>query len=391
MNKKSKAVQAQIRQSASKWDMWQSSGFKSWIDHYDTVPNQSEPCAFLLCCDGGLSELFNGYGPCNVLSEFESIVEKSDFYWEMMDGGTIGFFVKDKSLKQAYGDMISWQWNSSLIAPSYALIHESIFAYFSGKGVPGFLKLKPREFEIYLESVFQNQDYKTELGPGGNDQGIDLRLYSNDVTGDVLTLVQAKRYSPKYAIRLDAIKALTTTVDYEPAEKGIFVTTSRFLPSARRFAERKAPHIHLIGGADLLRITEDAAKSVWEKRKELLQPKNIAKLIENRTAGKLDGQIMHASTGIGITNNAFALCLKVTAGAALLCPIPKKDVNEKVHYTVGYEVPDLGTLHSCDFKLDDIFMAKRFEVSQTGQERLWGNTQLYSVWDGKPQYFDLND
>jgi Restriction endonuclease len=43
-----------------------------------------------------------------------------------------------------------------------------------------------------LDAIFKNQGYGTELGPGSNDGGIDLRLYENTTRPELVTVVQAK-------------------------------------------------------------------------------------------------------------------------------------------------------------------------------------------------------
>jgi hypothetical protein len=75
---------------------------------------------------------------------------------------------------------------------------------------------------------------------------------------------------------------------------------------------------------------------------------------------------------------------KISANAVVLS-------NGNPRQTVGHEVPDFGKERVYSLKADDIFMAKRFRHSKIDQPMLWGNRHLYSVWDGKPKYFDLND
>ena len=255
----------------------------------------------------------------------------------------------------------------------------------------GLIKLSPRAFEIYLDSLFQGHGYRTILGPGTNDGGIDLRLYSSEITGELLTLVQAKRYAPRRAIRLDAVQALTAAVDYEPAQNGLFVTTSRFLPSAQKFAGRKAPHIRLLTGDDVIQLTDLAARNVAEKRAKLIQYNQIKRLMKMSVVTKLDGRIFHASTGYGIIDNQFAICVKSSAGAALLSPVPCKVLKDDGYGQAGYHVPDVSISALRKLRGNEMFVAKIMNYRIRASPCLWGNRNLYSVWSGEPCHFNLCD
>ena len=112
-------------------------------------------------------------------------------------------------------------------------------------------RLEPRNFERLIESIFRNQGYDTEIGPGWNDGGVDLRFYSKDDVSSFLTLVQVKRWSKKRPIRLEAVAALAGLVENEGANRGLFVTTSRYLPSASRFARRSSRRLVLAQSDDV--------------------------------------------------------------------------------------------------------------------------------------------
>jgi len=113
---------------------------------------------------------------------------------------------------------------------------------------------------MLLDAVFRNQGYRTELGPGWSDGGVDLRLYRKDSIGEICTLVQVKRYSPTNPIRLEAVAALAAIVDHEKANRGLFVTTSRFLPGVQKFAEKQIRRISLANSADIARWCEEVAR-----------------------------------------------------------------------------------------------------------------------------------
>lgn len=68
---------------------------------------------------------------------------------------------------------------------------------------------------------------------------------TGDPIGDILTLVQAKRYAGTRSIELEAVSALSGVVEDERANRGLLVTTSRFLPSSVSFAARQKGRVVL--------------------------------------------------------------------------------------------------------------------------------------------------
>jgi hypothetical protein len=138
----------------------------------------------------------------------------------------------------------------SLVVPDFDAITAELIAYFAHH--PEDLhRLTPRAFEELLSAVFANQGYRSELGPGWNDGGVDIRLYQKDSIGEILTLVQAKKYSPDRPIRLEAVAALSAIVDKEKANRGLFVTTSRFLPQSSTFAAQSGFRLVLADSQDI--------------------------------------------------------------------------------------------------------------------------------------------
>jgi hypothetical protein len=389
--RQSKSLRDAITTWAKQNSLWQDCCFTTWIEHYDSPPDPGIPAACLLCIGPSLWQVVEGRASRKLFLQFDKIVRRAGFWWDRMDNSTLVFLATDENTSAAYRKLAEWNWMSSLIAPDFALMHESIFEYFNELGVSGLVKLSARDFEIYLDSLFQGHGYRTNLGPGTNDGGVDLRLYSSDITGEVLTLVQAKRYTPRRAIRLDAVQALTAAVDYEPAQMGFFVTTSRFLPSAQRFAERKAPHIQLLQGEDVIQLTLAAAREVADSRARLIQFDNITKLMKRAANAKLEGQIFHATTGYGIIDNRFAICVKSSAGAALMAPIPCKVLKDDGYGQAGYHVADTSNPALHKLKIGDMFVAKLWNRRIGDSPCLWGNRNLYTVWNGKPCHFDFCD
>jgi restriction system protein len=106
-------------------------------------------------------------------------------------------------------------------------------------------------------------DLLTKMGYGGlaehlggpGDQGLDglIRL---DLLGLDVVYVQAKRYTDKVVGRPD-IQGFVGALQGAQASRGIFITTSRFTPDAKAFAERVNVRLILIDGPELATLMID--------------------------------------------------------------------------------------------------------------------------------------
>ena len=126
------------------------------------------------------------------------------------------------------------------------------------------------QFERLLGSIFRNQGYEVELGPGSGDGGVDLRLLQRDPIGDVLTFVQAKRHAPHRKIALQPVQALHGASVADGATRSLFVTTSDYLPSARRFAARKNVQMDLYTSEDVVDWCRQATNGIIRDKSVLV-------------------------------------------------------------------------------------------------------------------------
>lgn len=90
-----------------------------------------------------------------------------------------------------------------------------------------------RKFEQLTAEFFYREGYEVKLGPGSNDDGVDVRVWKPDSkpTDKPLCLVQCKRQKAK--VERVVVKGLYADVDHEGAEYGVIVTTSELSPAAR--------------------------------------------------------------------------------------------------------------------------------------------------------------
>jgi hypothetical protein len=147
-----------------------------------------------------------------------------------------------------------------LIIPDFEQITTELIMYFA-KHPNELYQLDPRKFEKLLEVIFRNLGYDTQLGPGHGDGGVDLRLIHKDSIGEFMTLVQAKRYAPDRPIRLEAVQALYGIVEANRANRGLFVTTSRYLPGVMKFAQCNNSRLVLATSKDVAIWCEQTARN----------------------------------------------------------------------------------------------------------------------------------
>ena len=88
-----------------------------------------------------------------------------------------------------------------------------------------------RKFEELTAECFQRFGYVVDLGPGSNDDGVDLRVWNEEREGAPKFIIQCKRVKSK--IDKVTIKGLYTDVLHEGCEVGFLVTSSEFSIGAR--------------------------------------------------------------------------------------------------------------------------------------------------------------
>jgi restriction system protein len=116
-----------------------------------------------------------------------------------------------------------------------------------------------RQFEGLAAEFFKRDGFSVELGPGRNDDGVDIRLAPVEVSdGDpAVILVQCKRTRAK--IDKLVVKGLWADMRAEGAEGGVIVTTSSFSPgaaatrTARGYPIVAADRVHVRGFVEALK------------------------------------------------------------------------------------------------------------------------------------------
>jgi hypothetical protein len=379
-------LETAIQEWAEERDLWVDSGFKEFLQHVGGEP-ASPAVVTVLHTDGDLTRVLDEDVEVDG-TPFHEFVASLGYFYENQNGYTYYFYANDETLNTAFESYFHWQWVCSLIQPDAGDVYEELYAHFAANP-DQFHRLNPRAFEILLSRVLQNQGFTTELGPGSGDGGVDIRLWQRGPLGDVLTLVQAKRYAPHRKIELDAVAALRGVMAVEEAPRGMFVTTSTYLPSARRFAARAGNVIQLATTADIAQWCAAATNGIVKDKSSLVSRENVGRLL-HQVSQAAETRVLHTTWGYNATHNSFALILKETRHAALLMSLPLRMVSHDGYGQRGTQVPSFGEDalgHHC---AESVWRAQR-KVYESGRVGYWDGRHLYRAWDGRPAPFDSMD
>ncbi|MFT2157998.1 restriction endonuclease [Pseudomonas putida] len=380
-------AQNDIKSWAERNDLWYDSGFTTYAKRVQGEPGE-EAVIFILYSSGDLARLLDEDLDPSLRAELDQICESHGFWFDNCDGCSYHFFATSDEMQDAYDQYLHWKWVCSLIVEDFGDVYAELYQYFQARP-ERLYNLNPREFEILLYRVFQSLGYESEVGPGVGDGGVDVRLLQRGPLGDTLTYVQAKRYSPRHPIRLDAVQALRGAVANDEANHGIFVTTSRYLPSAKKFARASKGVLELKDSADVAEWCNQAQQGIVRDKSTLISDAHVLSVLRRFQGGE-KALVTHAHTGYRTITNSFALVLKETRHAALLMGLPRQNLFQDPHGLEGHEVPILDHRALSMKRLETVFRAKRSEDDQ-GRVSYWDGQNLYFVWDQKPCRFSYLD
>lgn len=380
-------VQAELKRWAVSENIWYESGFDSYAKRVDGEPGE-DAVVFIMYSTGPISRLLDEDLDPGLREQFDSIAQQHGFWWENYDGVAFYFFAAAEELQKAYDAYFHWKWVCSLIVEDFGDLYGELYQYFHRRP-ERLYNLHPREFEILLYRVFQNQGYDAQVGPGVGDGGVDVKLLQRGPLGDTLVYVQAKRYAPSRPIGLEAVAALRGVVANDGADRGIFVTTSRYLPGAEAFARRSSGMLELNTSEDVSQWCKEAENGVIADKSVLVSDLNVLSILREVENGR-HACVVHAHAGYQTIQNVFALVLKETRHAALLMILPKRSLNENSGGLDGYEIPVLTRQILQSKNAGTVFRAKR-NVDDRSRVSYWDGSNLFSTWDRKPCYFSHID
>ena len=270
LDRKVLRLQKTIESWAKKNKLWSDCSFFDYIDRRQPVEWDPTGYVTVLAADGPISRYVICGEHAELLREFERILRAHGFWYENFDHTEMWIYAIGRDNAQEFKDYMHWKWICSLVRPEFDSLEDDFYAYFANHGSRDLSGLGWRDCEKLVAALMESRGYQVELGPGTNDGGVDLRFLQPDPIGDIMTLVQIKKYRPDLKIKLGAVQALHGATVAERAENSMFVTTSEYSRSARNFAERKNVAMTLCSSEDIRRWCADAHKGIVRDKKKLL-------------------------------------------------------------------------------------------------------------------------
>ena len=329
-------------------DLWHDACFRRVVKSFDMetgAPTVTTLLASDLLADlvilPGLGAIHDTNESQRLSDECQVLIEGHGFYGEPF-GPTrlniIPFEQKNTLVFEQFKEYMRWKWICNLIQGDFDALNSELYEYFDNNS-DHLTRLHWRKFEMLVAEILESQGFNVELGPGRADGGVDIRLLQRDPIGDILTLVQVKRYSKNNRIRLQAVQALYGAKEAEGADKSMFVTTSSYLPSARNFASRETVQMELYTSDDVQRWCADASAGIIQAKGLIISEDEVLNALNQ--ARENPSAVMHAQGGYGMQYNTFGLVLKESARSGLVIDLPSQIIQHDGYKQVGTEVPDL--------------------------------------------------
>jgi hypothetical protein len=371
---------------ATERELWHDAGFKVPFLHRNEPPREGE--VLYMWFEGPFHSMFSGgHHEWDALEEdFRAMLGAAGYEYELEDHVSLNIFPKADDAKKDYLRLQRWQWIQFLAERRLYDLHAEVFEHFA-QNSETLKNLHWRQFEEILDSIFRNQGFRTELGSGGNDGGVDIRLYQSDSIPEIVTLVQAKKYVGM-PIKLEAVAALTGIAQMERASHALFATTSRYQPRARQFARNTQGRVDLptLELVDSERIQEWCA-SLSKQLSNYFRTgeQGVPPIVLARRPTDLIGRIVVASWGYNTTWNTFAVIEADYPHEVILRTIGHRDVSGDGHY--GTQVPD----DNAPSRMEPPRILAFKTQSELVGVSFWGDRKLFVLWDGTPRHFDLRD
>lgn len=388
-------LEVAVEEWARQNDLWQDISFRRVVKSFDM--ETGAPTVTTLCGEGYLADLviYPGMGAIHadresqrLSDECARIFDRHGFYGEPFDEGrlyVIPFEQGDTRVLEGFKEYMRWKWVCSLIQGDFDALNSELYAYFS-QNSDQLTRLNWREFEMLVAELLEAQGFETNLGPGRADGGVDIRLLQRDPIGDALTFVQVKKHDARNPIRLQAVQALHGIKEAAGADNSMFVTTSRYLPSAKHFAGRENVNMSLYVSDDVRQWCIDANAGIIEAKERIVTEREVRKALNQ--ARQDSKQVMHAQTGYTMLINKFSLVLKESAGSGLIMDLPSRVIEHDGYGQSGTEVPDLHNLQEILKRRDTVRRVKKpprdsvFRFCDVDEE--W---EFYKKWNQEPARF----
>ena len=186
---------------------------------------------------------------------------------------------------------------------------------------------------------------------------------------------------------LEAVQALSAVVEDERANRGLFVTTSRYLPCVKEFAARQNHKIILADSENIQEWSRVANQKIVQDKSRFVSDSYIQDILSGKFGEGLEGKIFCARKGYNMHYYSFAIVLKEGRNAVLAMSLPSIVHSDDGYGQVGTHMPN--TKFSSALLNHQVFRAKKKKLEN--EINLWGQRELYSLWSGKPTPFNYMD
>lgn len=113
-------------------------------------------------------------------------------------------------------------------------VNDALIAYLANNPA-ALYTVDPRKFEEIVADIWHKFGYDVQLTPRTRDGGKDLYAAKHDLYGDVLYVIECKKYGPNSPVGVEIVRALYGVAEAERATAGILATTSYFTAPAKEF------------------------------------------------------------------------------------------------------------------------------------------------------------
>lgn len=144
------------------------------------------------------------------------------------------------------------KFESPIIQIDFSKISEELTTYLLKKP-DAMHSISPRKFEELVAYIMEKHGYEVTLTQQSKDGGIDIFAIKNDGFGNILTIVDCKKYSATNPVGIAAVRGMYGTLQIESASHGIIATTSRFTADAYNLAQEYRYQLSLKEHADILK------------------------------------------------------------------------------------------------------------------------------------------
>lgn len=383
IEKEIKSLCVEIKDLLTTHQMWYDCGFQSQLERSKCEPCDLEPVILNFHAEGMMTILDS-----ELEIDLRNLLDNLGYWYETQDSVTISIRAQNPQIAARYYEYMHWKWVCSLLTEDTSDVYEEIYSRFE-RHPEDLYKLGWREFEILLFRIFQNQGYKAVLGAGQNDGGVDIKLWQENPIGDVLTLVQAKKYRLKNKIGLEPVAALYGITKSEKASGAIFVTTSSYAPVAKRFENRNSKELYLAEKDHVIDWCSKASRGVIADKSSLISIESLSKIVYELCHAP-DARILHSTWGWNMIHNSYAIVVKETKHAALIISIGSQKLSDDGYGQRGSEAPLINNsvLDRCNAEF--VVRAQK-SVDDRGKASYWDGRLYYTPWNKKPNDFDYVD